>query len=359
MGIRRYIPFISICIIFLSISAGFAEEFPYIYKGVRPLGMGNTFIAIADDGNALFYNPAGLNGIQGFGGMEVLNPLIEFSKVGLDAYNDFKDIDSNNVVEVTKLLNKYVGKRFSLRTALFPHAIFHNFAIGFLAQAKGSGEVRNMVNPQINVDERVDIGGIAGIAYGFMDGKIQAGVVIKFLQRQSYKTTYYATDIAAKDFDPAKDFDKKKVTGTGLSGDMGVKINTLWPLRPTFAAVISNIGDLDLDKAGTIPQQINVGIAIHPDTGSIKNIVTLDILDITKNVSGEDDFYKRLHMGIETKLPYILSLRAGLNQGYSSFGATIDFWLLKLDYAYYKEEIGVVAGQKADARHVFQVAVGF
>ena len=35
--------------------------------GARPLGMGGTFLALADDENATFYNPAGLGWIERFG----------------------------------------------------------------------------------------------------------------------------------------------------------------------------------------------------------------------------------------------------------------------------------------------------
>ncbi|MBI5096777.1 MAG: conjugal transfer protein TraF [Nitrospirae bacterium] len=346
-------------IFYVCIITASAEEFPSLYRGIRPLGMGNAFITVADDENTLFYNPAGLNDVKGFGGIEILNPLIEFSQVGLDAYSDFKDIDSNNVTEVTNVLSKYIGERFSLRTSLYPNIIFHNFGVGALGQVSFSGEVRNRVNPQVNVDGKADVGGVVGFAYGFREKKVQVGVALKFVQRQSFQKTYYATDIASANFDPSNDFSDLKKTGTGFSGDVGVKVNPEWPLRPSIGLVLQNIGDLNLDKAGKIPQQLNAGVSIHPDLWIFKNTLALDIVDLTKNVEGEDDFYKRVHMGAEIKLPYILSLRVGANQGYPSFGATIDFWILKLAYAYYKEELGAVAGQKDDARHVGQIAIGF
>lgn len=336
-----------------------AEEFPFIYKGIRPLGMGNAFITVADDENTLFYNPAGLNDVKGFGGIEILNPLIEFSQVGLDAYSDFKDIDSNDVTQVTDLLEDYIGERFSLRTSLFPNIIFHNLGIGVLGQLSFSGEVRNRVNPQVIVDGKGDLGGVVGIAYGFWDKKVQAGIALKFLQRQRFQKTYFATDIAGENFDPAQDFSDEKKTGTGFGGDLGVKVNPDWPLRPSIGLVVQNVGDLNLDEAGEIPQQFNAGISFHPDLWIFRNTVALDLTDITKNVEGEDDFYKRVHMGAEIKLPYVLSLRVGANQGYPSFGATADLWIVKASYAYYKEELGVVAGQKDDARHVAQITVGF
>ncbi len=347
--------------LFVTICHAHAGEFPSLYRGIRPLGMGNAFITVADDENTLFYNPAGLNDVQGLGGVEILNPLIEFSQVGLDAYNDFKDINSDNVTEVTDLLGNYIGEQFSLRTSLYPSIIFHNFGIGALGQVSFSGEVRNRVNPQVNVDGKADVGGVVGVAYGFREKKVQVGVALKFVQRQSFQKTYYATDIAGEDFDPSNDFSEEKETGTGFSGDVGVKVNPEWPLRPSIGLVLQNIGGLNIDEddADEIPQQLNAGISIHPDLWIFKNTLALDVVDLTKNVEGEDDFYKRVHMGAEIRLPYILSLRVGANQGYPSFGATIDLWIIRLAYAHYKEELGAVAGQKDDARHVGQIAIGF
>lgn len=54
--------------VFISSSLAFAlpfEEDRPLYSGSRPLAMGNAFIAIADDANAGFWNPAGLIQSQG------------------------------------------------------------------------------------------------------------------------------------------------------------------------------------------------------------------------------------------------------------------------------------------------------
>ena len=52
----------SMTLIALMVVASFAQarELPKFFEGVRPLGMGGAFTAVADDENALFYNPAGL-----------------------------------------------------------------------------------------------------------------------------------------------------------------------------------------------------------------------------------------------------------------------------------------------------------
>lgn len=35
-------------------------EIPFFFEGTRPMGMGGAFTAVADDENAILYNPAGL-----------------------------------------------------------------------------------------------------------------------------------------------------------------------------------------------------------------------------------------------------------------------------------------------------------
>ncbi|MEK6577045.1 MAG: hypothetical protein AABZ05_05550, partial [Nitrospirota bacterium] len=95
----------------------YAAELPTLYRGIRPLGMGGAFITLSNDENAMFYNPAGLNDIEGFGGVEIINPLVEISKDSIDLYKDLQDIDSNNTTQVTDLLNRFIGEHQHLRTS--------------------------------------------------------------------------------------------------------------------------------------------------------------------------------------------------------------------------------------------------
>lgn len=66
---------LSIAILPLSPVQGIAQEEELVNvgalfsigMGARPLGMGGAFVGLADDENALFYNPAGLGFLKGFG----------------------------------------------------------------------------------------------------------------------------------------------------------------------------------------------------------------------------------------------------------------------------------------------------
>ena len=108
-------------------------------------------------------------------------------------------------------------------------------------------------------------------------------------------------------------------------------------------------------------QAISLGLSVSHEFSWLTLVGAADYLDVTKNLGDgdDDDMYKRLHFGVEGRLAKILSLRAGLYQGYTSFGATVDFKLLKIDYATYAEEIGAAAGDSEDRRHAVQVSLGW
>jgi len=60
----RLLLIILACVSILSLSAGrYAGDFMMIGAGVRPLGMGGAFSALADDGSAIFWNASGIAGI--------------------------------------------------------------------------------------------------------------------------------------------------------------------------------------------------------------------------------------------------------------------------------------------------------
>lgn len=343
---------------FISVSGLlYAAELPTLYRGIRPLGMGGAFITLSDDENAMFYNPAGLNDVEGFGGFELLNPLVEISKDSIDLYKDLQDIDSDDTAQVTDLLNRFIGQHQHLRTSLFPNLIFHNFGIGALGQATLDAEIRNRANPIVITDAKVDVGLLASVAYGLFDKKLQIGATGKFIQRRGILKTFTAVDIASENFDPLEDVDESK---NDFAFDLGAKINIDIPvIKPSFGVVLQNITDLDFDQLGKLPQQLNIGLSINPDFWIIKSTLALEIDDITKELDTDDDIYKRVHIGAEVRFPTILAVRAGFNQGYWTAGVTLDVWILKIAYATYAEEVGAVAGQRDDRRHVAQVVLGF
>lgn len=68
-------------------------------------------------------------------------------------------------------------------------------------------------------------------------------------------------------------------------------------------------------------------------------------------------FLAHISIGAQAKLARILSLRAGLNQGYPSVGAGLALGLLKVDYAFYGVEQGRLPGQVDSYNHTLQLVL--
>lgn len=349
---RALIPLLAVCLV----STASARELPRYFQGVRPLGMGGAFTAVSDDENALFYNPSGLDKVEHWK-VGVINPLVEVGEKGYDFYNDSDDTDFDSTEEVTNLLRDYIGEYIHYRAALFPHFVMKHLAFGVLGQANVNVEPHNIAFPEAQVDSLATIGGHLGIGYGFLDDKLRLGAAVKYVRAYRLQEIYTAADIASDDFQDRIDDDLKR--GAGFGFDAGAMFTLPVMLRPTVAIAVQNIGDTDLGDAGELPEQINVGLSLEHDFSWLTVTAAADWLDVTANVGSDDDAYKRLHLGLEARLPKVLSVRTGLYQGYGTFGATIDLWILKVDYATYAEEIGSSAGDRADRRHVVQATLGW
>jgi len=345
-------------ILLLSAGSAHAREMPYFWKGIRPLGMGGAFTAVADDYNALLYNPAGLDKVQHWS-FALLNPMVEFGENSRNLYKDMKDTDFDDTTEVTELLRKHVGEYQHVRASEFPYFVKQHFGFGVLGQATANVEVNDLQYPAADINAVADVAGVFGLGFGFLDDHaLRVGGSAKYINRHRLEETYTAIQIADDNLDDTIKDDQ--ADGAGLGFDLGCMYTFPVPLKPTAALVIQNIGGTKLGDAGEIPQQINLGVGMHFDYSFISVNAGLDAMDITRNVNeDEKDFCRRLHMGAESWLGKRLALRVGLYQGYVSAGVTLDLWVLKLDYANYAEEVGVYAGQRVDRRNVVQLSLGW
>jgi hypothetical protein len=338
-----------------------AEELPMFYRGVRPLGMGGAFTAVADDENAIFYNPAGLNSIQGFQQVEILNPIAEMSEKTLKFYKDLNEAldapQSEKDQKTADVLNRYIGEHLHMRTSVFPNVVLHNFGIGVLGQAVFDGEVHNPLGSTfLQVRGGYDLALLVSGAYGVFGQYLQIGATGKIIRRSLLDKAYTANEIVSQNGISLSDDIQN---GVGIGGDIGAILRLPVLFTPAIGITVQNVRGINLDKAGKISEQINAGIALKPPFPIGQLVLAADVMDLGKESGSDDDLYKRVHMGAEYTPFRMLSLRAGLNQGYPTFGATLDLWLLKIVGAYYVEEIGAFAGQRDDQRYVLQASLGF
>lgn len=363
---KKFIAAACAVVAFGSVQAG-AVEMSKLYTGVRPLGMGNTFTAIADDENAAFYNPAGLADTAE-GKVELLNPKIDVSTNTLEFQKDASNLQSGDTAGAVDMMRKYIGKHQHLAVTDYSNYTRHNFEIGILYKVGFDAEVNSPSFPVLQADLVNDAGIVVALAHSYMDDRLRVGATLKYIQHKRFYKEYTAVDIADKN--TSYNFSDELKSASKFGADLGTTYqfeNEDW--KPRVAVVIQNIGGMDFgdyQSTATSPvvpnaykQQINLGGAVTRQLWIMKTTLAMDYDDITGNISTDRDKGKRLHMGAEIKFPKILALRVGLNQGYLSYGAGLDFWLLKLDYAYYKEEVGAYAGQREDSRHVVELSIGW
>ena len=286
---------LAVAFLLLSASDVSAKEYPTLYRGVRPLGMGGAFTAVADDENALFYNPAGLSEISTLQ-LGVLNPLVEVSKNTIDMYNDAQDTDFDDTGEVTDFLRDYTGEHEHLRVSLFPHVGFNVAGYGImvagLAQATVDLDVRNPVWPEAHADAVSDIGLLAGIGLNLPFTGLRAGASIKFISRKSLEEIYTATDIASDGFEDQVEDDIN--SGSGIGIDLGAiyRLPFIESFDLDVGLSIQNIPEMDMGDAKPLETQANFGLAAKKTFARFDLIAALDYMDLSNAHDEDDDMAK-------------------------------------------------------------------
>lgn len=392
-------------LLLFSVSSSWAatKDEKAFFKGIRPMGMGGAFVAVADDENAFFYNPAGITQISGkmmqfFSfDMSVNTETYEFAKFYSDNRDDLKNFDKLNPHEQAKLLNKInkniLGARPKINMGA-PNFVFisghtpaspgrFGFGAGLFSFADADFRFnRSIVVPSFTYKGQASVIASVPAAYRIdsfpginIPGSLSLGVNIKYV----YRILSQARDLSVDEFE---NFKVPVQDGGGFGADFGLiyhpdrKWNIGLQLADAFTTRIDYCKYVD-DKnpahskdsfTGEIRPSLSIGAAYFPEkfyywpgkyieTGD-NVIIAADLTDIAgEDEKLSDSFWKKVHFGAEVKLLNIFSLRAGINSGYPSAGAGIETKIVCLDYAFYGQEEGIYAGQDPSWSHRIRFAV--
>ncbi len=351
---------ILIITILMAISAGeaFGEEYPYIYKGLRPMGMGGAFVAVSDDANSLFYNPAGLAKIQKI--RASLFPLeLEIGKNAYDIYNDAVDVDFDNETETAQYLRDNIGERAHVGLNLFPYYAMPRFAFGLIGTGRMDLEVIDRQYPKLQTHVINDLGGAVGYAHPFFDETLSIGASVKYINRQSLVKQYTVLDITSDDLDEKIRDDLED--GSGVLADIGmiVSLDAFGIENARVGVCANNLIGSDLGDAEDLEDHVDIGFAVDHDLWITKTTFAFDYIDLFSQLGDDNDLAKRVRLGAEFRFPMFFSVRAGLYQGYFTAGVNIDARFVQLDALTYAEEIGAYAGQRIDRRYALRFIMGF
>jgi len=256
-------------------------------NGARASGMGEAFSAVADDATCMYFNPAGLAGIEN-------------AEVNVTHSEWFMDIRFEQVSIVNEMLGGAVGFNF---TGLY------------------YGELERRGNfPTISPDGTFSPYNLAGsIGYGRdILPDVSLGISAKLLYERI-------------DFESA----------TGWAVDLGVlqrsRIDGL-----TFAVSILNLGPQAkfVEKKFYPPFQTRLGAAYTAEEEWMSGKVTLSSDFLFSN-----DMSEKLLLGMEYFYKNALAVRFGYKSGYYVQGATMGIGVvydrLRFDYAYMPIEFGL------------------
>ncbi|MDR1194949.1 MAG: hypothetical protein LBL00_00555, partial [Endomicrobium sp.] len=392
--------------LFLFTSNVFAfEENQAVVRGIRPMGMGGAFTAVADDENAFFYNPAGMaqrrgNLIQIFNIDFAINTeIFDFINFFNDNKSDLENFDSADSDDQTDLLEKINDRIasfapnivFSLPNFAYiskPIVIADNYlswGLGLFTFANAKFKFnQSMVVPNFSYLAEATAVAAVPVSYRInslealkIPGKLSLGANIKYI----YRGRASETNMSVAEFE---DMDIRYQTGSGYGLDFGLiyHLSPEWNFGMQLTdAFYTNIkyDKYEDDKnaiksraaytAGIRPEW-NIGAAYFPEKiyywpgkyfeTNKRFIFAADVTDIANNDETlTDSFWKKLHFGAEYKFaPF--AVRAGFNSGYPSVGAAVVTNVVQLEYAFYGEEEGRYAGQDPSWFHriLFSVKIG-
>jgi hypothetical protein len=357
---KRIMSVIFVLILIISSNAN-AIEYNRLYRGVRPMGMGGAFTAVADDENALYYNPAGLALNQTFH-MGLFNPIAGLSKDTYDLINtDFDNFDDAAALEV--FMRDFVGTYQHAQLGLFPYIGFTSDNVGIMmagfANVQIGASVRNLADPYLDTRIFFDYGAYVGAGFNVAeDNSFKIGVAAKFITRKNVIEKFYSSQLSDDEFEDKLE-DEYMKEGDGVSADIGFIYSMGDTFKLNIAAVAQNVPEMDMGDAEDIKTIVNAGFALITDLSFAKFTLAADFRDVAMNDGEDDDIGKRLHVGAEFRFNYLLAVRAGFNQGYYTLGATVDIWVIRIDAATYGEEVGAYAGQREDRRYLLQITIGW
>jgi len=253
------------------------HAFPFMRTGVgaRAWGMGNAYVAVANDAYSPFFNPAGLSRLESWGFASMLS-----ADMAIDRKHNYV-------------------------------AIGGNFKFGAL----GASWMNSGIN---DVPKTGD--GSGGGTFNYTEN------VFTLTYANCHGSFHYGINLLIAN----RDLDSE--TKSGIGGDVGVQ----WDFHneATIGASAQHLGL----KVGEddVPANIRMGIAVHPEmmngfTFPLEIQKTQDRDHITFRMGGEYayDFDSE---------DYGAAVRAGVDDGAFSIGAGLRFLSFWLDYAYVSEQ---------------------
>ncbi len=333
---------LSAAIAFCSFRAGAADLFD-MNVPTRAQGMGGLYSVFPENSQVVMVNPALLGFVSGIN-WEVVG--LSAAVNGVDAVNDFKDLGN---LEGVGAFNSLYGKNLWLgangRTSLaLPY-----FGIAAFQDVKGSFSLENPAFPSLNLNYTYDSGFNGGFAVPITENSA-VGVTVKYIDRQSAEGAVALGTVVTGDTDALLESVRRRGTAYGV--DLGWAAQTKGAMNSKFSLVWKDVGNTSFLRVGDAPLSSPIYNNLIAGVGTEFTSGLLDFRvggELRHMMNDEVSFGQKVHLGTEISLP-LIDLRAGINQGYMTYGFGMDFLIMQLDFAQYFQELGAYPGQTPENR---------
>ncbi len=344
----------------LSVSADAAEVSEF-YRGLRMMGMGGASVAIAEEDEGIFLNPASMAGNSRLKLRAGVLDLLASTTV-VDSYleGEFSEIQETLATDPLDVLDAVMGKRIYLSGSASPSLLLPYFGMSLYGDQKAGLSFENQALPQVNVTFMQTAGVQAAMGYGMKLARgrnppeIRVGLGAKLLYRKGGTWSVPFADLFSLSQDTilaqAGEFSR------AYGGDLGLQY--IQPIgrhvTSQFGLSYQNLGgvNFDSDTAEDIPGNLAMGGAVTFGRTQGTITVAYDVRQINQEV----DFRKRSHLGVEVKIP-MLTFWGGINQTYLTYGGAVDFWLARAGFVVYKEEQGALSFKRPDNRWMLRLEI--
>ncbi|MCF7811162.1 conjugal transfer protein TraF [bacterium] len=335
------------------------------YMSIAAMGMGGAFTTYSRDATMTLTNPALLNR-TGFHLTIISVP----ASIGNEA-KDIFDFFDNNADSLSNLSNLSEPGQQQLSDEIRPFDdkwvnLGANPFLGFTLPGSKLGlAIYSNIVAAVKVDQGVMIpaAGLKGyvdagvsIGKGFTVMDWESGLAIRYYQRASLSPKR----VSAKDMNSTKDIANEwKSELTDIESGIGLDAGVIRSISEKTDVAVT-VQDLVGIRDGWVKPNLITGIAYKP----AENLILCADMNDWFNTQGVA-FFQKLDMGAEYRLPFYkrwlggIGLRAGVHQGYPTFGFGLKALIFNLNYAYFGMEGGNKPGQIMEYSHRLGVSLTF
>lgn len=396
---NRFIHKIFLVVLFVSMWS-FGNSGP-LKKSLRPLAMGNAFVAVVDDKDALYYNPAGLNLIGRLGNKEKRPHMSHYRsnemdlRLALGAGGDlgavwdlrrkYRSYSSSIDGGIDSLQNDstLIPDLTSIDRQGVPAGVLggvdfaiHNFGVGIWSQLEAEPFIDvGVLVPQAGYHKlTTDVVAEVGGAYSFLEqDRLAVGAGYRMAwRRKAEPLQFSATDIAAL----SDASNKTEFLEDSLGADLGsfelgygIDLGALWQHNAEwrFGAALQNIF-MDFEGESIVPE-LTVGAVYSPVILQSNRFLKrkVNFAADFENAFGSErgyKFFSKINLGAEWEqvlIPYFLETRlsTGFKGGYWTGGIALNmFSVIHLQAVTWADEGGYYVGQDEERYYVLQLELG-